>query len=149
MLRFLAPLSLAPFLRACDPLACENVSDDTSLPEMDLAAPPRPSPVIEAGEVMGPCKHDPANVYHSCEQGNDPDAPRLCAVPQEPGIEHASVCVERRAEGTCPEWIAIDGEPFDLTQDDGANACVIACSDSSDCPASTLCSAGMCAYPTF
>lgn len=149
MLRFLAPLSLAPFLLACDPLACESVSDDTSLPEMDLAAPPRPSPAIEAGEVMGPCKHDPANVYHSCEQGNDPDAPRLCAVPQEPGIEHAGVCVERRAEGACPEWIAIDGEPFDLVQDEGANACVIACSDSSDCPAAMLCSAGMCAYPTF
>lgn len=148
MRRFFAPLSLAPFLLACDPLACENVSDE-STPEMDFAAPPRPQASIEAGEVMGPCKHDPASVYHYCSQGVEPDAPLLCAVPQEPDIEHASVCVERRVEGDCPEWIDIDGESFALTQDAGANACVIACVDSSDCPASMLCSAGMCAYPTF
>lgn len=130
MRRSLVLVLLALSLIACDP-------------------PVYQPPSVKAGEVMGPCLHDDAHVYHYCSQGTDPDAPRLCAVPQELGIEHAGVCVERRAEGDCLEPIVIDGEPFALTQDEGANACVISCSDSSDCPASMLCSAGMCAYPTF
>ena len=54
------------------------------------------SDLIEAGEVMGPCKHDAANVYHYCSQGTDPDAPRhkgitIFAVPtSSPGFSATS-----------------------------------------------------------
>ena len=126
MYRFFAPLLLVPLLLACDPLPCDGSDDvfapETDLGAPSRPSPVTEvvvrsddtretlrnkirhatilgtlqSDLIEAGEVMGPCKHDAANVYHYCSQGTDPDAPRLCAVPQEPGIEHASVCVERQ-----------------------------------------------------
>jgi hypothetical protein len=122
--------------------------DDPCLPPMmdvpDMPNWPTEEPTIPAGQPMGPCEHDGTNTFWFC----DASAPVICAIPQEQGQPHATVCVERRAVGDCGP-VAIDGIVYGTVQDNFPHACVIACVDSSECPTAMGCAAGICAYPTF
>ena len=118
-------------------LACDDPSPSATL---------RAS--IPAGRPNGPCAHVDDFTYYYCGPASNKDAVSLCATPQEPGAPHATICVERRGLGEC-DPIEIDGELYEPTQDNHPHACVISCADSSECPASMLCVADICAYPTF
>lgn len=139
-LAFASLLSLA----ACDEPCPPPVMEAPDMPNW-----PTEKPTIPAGQPMGPCDHDGTNTFWFCDAPEDPSqATAICAIPQEQGQPHATVCVERRALGAC-EPVVIDGVVFETVQDNYPHACVITCVDSSECPTAMGCSAGVCAYPTF
>jgi hypothetical protein len=106
---------------------------------------------IAQGQNFGPCFSDVDHIYHWCDTLTFPNL--VCAVPQEDDMPHATVCVERRAEGACPatEWFSIGN---DLSQaypveQDYWNACSLACAAAGDCPVGMACTSDVCAWETF
>jgi hypothetical protein len=124
-------------------------TDDDTTDESTDGGEPSPIPV---GDNFGPCFSDADHVYHWCDTTPFPHT-IICAVPQEDGLPHATVCVERRAKDACPstQLLPIGGGLFGeyKIEQDFWNGCSLSCAAAADCPIGMICSSDVCSWETF